>query len=228
MTKIQLHGREGIRRAIKADHKRLDNYKDVGSLWGLSGGTVHRLVNDSVYWPKKQTTKLAVQKHGKKIGIIVGIRPLPNVFIERFWTKVDKSGDCWEYKGGKKVDGYGVYHLNKKTVRAHRYSWEISNGPIPEGLLVCHRCDNPGCVNPDHLFLGTQIDNMQDSIKKGRFVKREGENNPRSILTEKKVLTIRADYEAMEKKNMAELGRKYDIPAGQIESIVKRIIWKHI
>lgn len=88
--------------------------------------------------------------------------------IERFWSKVDKSGDCWEWVGYLNEKGYGKFRLNNKLQRAHRISYALKYGAIPEGMLVCHRCDNPKCVNPEHLFIGTTTDNARDSISKGR------------------------------------------------------------
>lgn len=83
---------------------------------------------------------------------------------ERFLDKVNKTDACWMWVGARNKRGYG----NIQGVLAHRISWELYNGPIPDGLLVCHRCDTPGCVNPDHLFLGTHQDNSRDMIAKGR------------------------------------------------------------
>lgn len=88
---------------------------------------------------------------------------------DRFWSKVDRSGDCWTWTASRTRHGYGRIGLGHDRVEtAHRVSWMLANGPIPEGVFVCHRCDNPPCVRPDHLFLGTALDNIRDMIAKGR------------------------------------------------------------
>lgn len=87
---------------------------------------------------------------------------------KRFWIKVKKTDSCWLWMAGKFHFGHGRFKIRNKNKQAHRVSWEMKNGPIPNGMLVCHKCDVPSCVNPDHLFLGTYKDNMQDSLLKGR------------------------------------------------------------
>ena len=86
---------------------------------------------------------------------------------ERFWAKVDKTGECWLWTGAN-VGGYGHINIGGRMVRSHRLSYEWANGPIPKGLVVCHRCDTPACVNPAHLFAGSQRDNHKDCYVKGR------------------------------------------------------------
>ena len=89
----------------------------------------------------------------------------------RFNKYVDKTESCWNWIGNKQKDGYGNIRLNDKKILSHRASWLIHNGDIPLEMHVLHKCDNPPCVNPEHLFLGTRKDNMQDMVKKGRHVK---------------------------------------------------------
>ena len=88
---------------------------------------------------------------------------------ERFWAKVDKDGDCWTWMARRQPrGGYGQFQLDGRTRSAHRVAWTLTNGPIPDGLCVLHRCDNPPCVNPEHLWLGTKAENNQDMTEKGR------------------------------------------------------------
>lgn len=101
-------------------------------------------------------------------------------FKMKYWSDLEMFNDrylpepmsgCWLWIGAYNKDGYGTLTVSGKRRRAHRAAWEIFKGPIPDNLLVCHKCDNPACVNPDHLFLGSPLDNMTDMIKKGRSVR---------------------------------------------------------
>lgn len=104
-------------------------------------------------------------------------------FIASFYSRIERlESGCWKWKGAIHSEGYGKVRMNRKTIGTHRASWIISNGPIPDGHFVCHRCDNRYCVNPDHLFLGTHRDNMNDMSAKGRKFK---------TLTPQEVLDIR-------------------------------------
>lgn len=89
--------------------------------------------------------------------------------VQRFWSKVNKTDSCWLWTGERTKFGHGRFLYNSVRVNAHRFAYETFVGPIPDGLLVCHKCDVPNCVNPDHLFVGTQKDNIQDCVKKGRW-----------------------------------------------------------
>ena len=88
--------------------------------------------------------------------------------MDRLWSRVDKTGDCWVWTGATTTAGYGEIRFGGKVVRVHRLVYELTVGPIPEGMGVLHRCDNPPCCRPDHLFLGTQRDNARDMVAKGR------------------------------------------------------------
>jgi len=94
----------------------------------------------------------------------------------RFWAKVDKRGpnDCWPWTGTTDKDGYGEIHFHGKHDKAHRVSWELLHGPIPENMKICHHCDNPPCCNDAHHFLGTTADNNKDRAQKGRNIDNRG------------------------------------------------------
>ena len=130
--------------------------------------------------------------------------------MRRFWSKVNKSapGGCWEWTAYTSR-GYGRFWLNGVHNPAHRISWEMANGPIPpgsgyHGTCVLHKCDNRKCVNPDHLFLGTQKDNVQDMVMKGRKAQPFGELNGQCTITDMQVLVIRAYGAWMTHQSLAD------------------------
>lgn len=123
---------------------------------------------------------------------------LPSQLIQLFWSKVRKEDpeDCWEWTGAKSPRGYGVFGWAYKLgyeQRAHRFSWILHHEMIPPGLFICHKCDNPGCVNPNHLFIGTTQQNTQDREYKLRGNAPKGSGNGLSKLTEELVEKIRKD-----------------------------------
>jgi len=146
----------------------------------------------------------------------------------RFWEKVNKSRNCWEWLGAKNTNGYGRFYDGDKMALAHRYSWELVNGSIPEGMYICHHCDNRSCVNPDHLFLGTAKDNMQDAERKGRIAHAKGEKIGSSKLTEEQVLNIRNEYQFLGENNSLVLAKEYGVSHVCILNIVNGISWKHL
>lgn len=147
----------------------------------------------------------------------------------RFWKYVNKSDGCWEWVGNKHQQGYGLMGDSNrgKTLKSHRISWEIHNGPIPEKMCVLHKCDNTSCVNPNHLFLGTQQDNITDMVSKGRqrTGRMMGSTNPISKLTEAQVLEIRALVGTMTQKAISSL---YSVGEMTISRVVNRKLWGHI
>ncbi len=168
----------------------------------------------------------------------------------RFWAKVDKTGECWLWTGRRDKDGYGRFRPNGKSCDrgAHRVSFVLHGGTIPDGAFVCHSCDNPPCVNPAHLWLGTAQDNSDDMVSKGRQgvgntaltaargdrngartkpeSRARGERNGSAVLTEEHVRLIRAAYAGGE--SQGSIGRRMDIPQAHISRIVRRTLWAHV
>jgi hypothetical protein len=110
---------------------------------------------------------------------------------QRFWEKVDKTENCWNWVASCLKFGHGHFRVGKRVILAHRYSYELHIGPIPKDMCVLHKCDNPKCVNPDHLFLGTRINNIEDMDVKNRRIVLKGEKIGTSKLTEKEVSLIK-------------------------------------
>ncbi len=125
------------------------------------------------------------------------ISPAPRSVTEeeqRFWSKVKKAapGECWEWTGSLNASGYGSFAVEGNGHNASRIAKMLTSGPIPEGLCVCHSCDNPACCNPAHLWIGTYKQNRDDAITKGRMKEISGSNNPRGYIEAPTVLAIKA------------------------------------
>lgn len=147
---------------------------------------------------------------------------------ERFWIQVGKSDDgCWLWLSGKDMDGYGAFNADHDGVtyrRAHRYSYGLHHGPIPAGLQVCHTCDTPSCVRPDHLFLGTIAVNMADKMAKGRHAGAgAGEKHFGAILTEEQAKEILDDP-----RPHSQIASQYGIAVGTVSSLKTRVSWPHL
>jgi Autographiviridae endonuclease len=148
--------------------------------------------------------------------------------MDRFWSKVDKSGDCWNWTGTIKKNGYGHFRDGSEKIGAHRFAWMLVHGPIPPGMFVCHRCDNRRCVRLEHLFLGSPKDNTQDMIAKGRKSTEvaRGERSGTAVLTNRDVVYIRG----LSKIGFTnrELGKMYKVDPSCISRINRGLAWGHI
>lgn len=146
--------------------------------------------------------------------------------LDLFWIKVKKTNYCWEWIASKDQCGYGMFGFEGKIHRAHRVSWRLKYGQIPAGLKICHTCDNPSCVNPNHLFLGTQADNVADCIQKGRdnCGINIGENHGNARLTWKIVEEIRSNV-ANGAKQIDE-AKRVGVTSDHIYRIIHNKRWK--
>ena len=146
-------------------------------------------------------------------------------FVKRFRFRVVKTDYCWNWVATKHARGYGKLIIKWKAQLAHRVSWMLKYGRIPGALLVCHKCDNPSCVRPGHLFLGTTQDNIADKVAKGRQAR--GQSNGKSVLSESEVVDIRRKYKTGN-YSQADLGFEYGIHQTHVGFIVRRVTWRHV
>lgn len=152
----------------------------------------------------------------------------------RLWERVVKTEYCWNWTGARTPRGYGKIYFSGKCVYVHRLSYEFTYGVFSKELDVLHRCDNPPCVNPNHLFLGTAKDNSQDMMIKGRhrIIPLVGERNGNSIMLEEEViqlLRVSRDYEdAGERKINEKLSKIFGISKVHVKQIRRNKTWKHL
>lgn len=151
--------------------------------------------------------------------------------IARFWAKVDRRGgdECWEWKGGRCKRGYGRIRVKnpRRIVRAHIFAYQLARGRT-HGLFVCHSCDNPPCCNPAHLWLGANLDNMADMVRKGRGPRKDerGERNGNARLTEAQVLLIKQQIGAGE--NNTKIGARFGVTHSMVSRIRLGLAWTHV
>lgn len=150
--------------------------------------------------------------------------------MERFWNKVQKTESCWLWTGSLNSDGYATFHDHgTHSTKAHRFIYEQMFGPIERGLNVCHRCDVRHCVNPEHLFLGTQAENMRDCHRKGRYSSETGQTGSRhhhSKLRESDIPEIRRLREAG--VTFKAIGERYGVRDVTIQNIFNGHTWSHV
>jgi antitoxin component HigA of HigAB toxin-antitoxin module len=141
---------------------------------------------------------------------------------KRFWGKVQRTDSCWFWLGSRQSNGYGRVMVNYARIPAHRQAWVYTNGTIPMGMWILHKCDTPLCVRPEHLFLGTPKDNTQDMLRKGRFVagrRATGEKHHNHTLTDVQVQEIH-DIRETYGSTQQEIARRFGVSQSHVSSIL--------
>jgi len=150
---------------------------------------------------------------------------ISDIHKKRFFDNITKIDSCWIYKKNIQESDYRRIYINGKSIGAHRVSYLIHHGSIPEKMFICHKCDNPLCVNPQHLFAGTPKDNSDDMAKKGRGSLRKGIHYPKPKLTEDNVKDI---FRLSGQLSQRELATKFNVTQGLIEKILNKKAWKKV
>ena len=162
-----------------------------------------------------------------KKGSIPWNKGLRTVKKENVWDKINQTFPslCWEWVSGKDWDGYGIFTIYGISYKVHRLVYELIYGIIPEGLCVCHHCDNPSCCNPKHLWLGSSSENNTDRHNKGRDNFARGNQLPQTKLNQYQVNEIRKLY-ITNKYTQKELGKRFGVCGANINKIINNITWK--
>lgn len=153
-----------------------------------------------------------------------------------FWSKVDQTDGpdaCWPWSGGRDPNGYGRFSVLRRGVGAHRMAWQFTNGPIPNGCIICHHCDNKSCCNPRHLYAGTYSDNMNDAVLRGQITIRRGEQHHGARLTPSIILRIRRRYadlvvDGRRHGILKILADEFGITKPHLHKIINRNLWKSV
>lgn len=162
----------------------------------------------------------AVREHLLRKGLL---RPKADRQLHRFESCFTVTPGCWLWNGEIGISGYGRFTTEGKKLRAHRFAYTAYKGPIPQGMLVLHSCDNPRCVNPDHLRVGTNVDNTRDKRDRNRFNAPKGEASNLSKLSEQDVVQIRSDT-----RIAREVARDFGVTRSAIQSVRSKKTWAHV
>jgi hypothetical protein len=230
--------------------EKLFSSQEASDILGIKKSTVNKMIQEHLLTPIKikhrnflsqheidrylaERRHRGAQPHNKNCQHGKNLLPTrKRIPLEtRFWKNVKKGhqDECWEWKGPKNLDGYGDILIERKHIGAHRVSYEIHCGPIPNGLWVLHKCDNPPCCNPNHLFLGTARDNIHDMMSKGRSSNKNkalGSQNGKSKLAESDITDIRQQFS--NGTPYRHIAKSYNVSVSCICDIIYRKTWKHV
>lgn len=182
--------------------------------------------------PVKSRGYCANHYNYKRLSGELALKPVQTL-RDFFWGRVEITDSCWLWSGGVSGFGYGHVSFRGLQTSAHRLSYRMHCGAVPSGMVVCHKCDNPRCVNPSHLFVGTQKDNIRDMVEKGRMwtqVRPEdslGTKNPAAKITEADVLAIRNTY-ATGRVRQKDIAAQYGLDQTVVSCIVLGKSWPHV
>lgn len=242
LSKSQAKGRIYCSQECSKSHRRLSSLvelvcQECGKLFQItrgdarSGNAERRRKYCSAHCATesmRNTENLEIDEVEEESSVLVGIDTIKRKDVVRFWSKVKlaDSDECWEWQAGlAKTNGYGWFYCDGKNGHAHRFSWQIKHGKIPVNRLVCHTCNNPACVNPGHLYLGTPGQNMQDKVKAGRQTKGSEVNTAK--LCSSDVIEIRKCFSSG-KTSVSDLAERYGMSTVGVRAAINGKSWNHV